>query len=561
MTAGARPLRTQFGIPLRSRLFGLGSIFGKTLRDSRRAILIVGGFLSLLILVSGAFVASTWGTPETRAEGVALTTVLPAIFTGLYGGSAVNADTLGGFTNWRYGLIFFVLPGVWSLMALSGTLVGEMRRGSMEFMAGSPIPRRWVALEKLAGHVAAMTLAMLIVAFFLWLIGVVFATLPGDEIGVGAALGYALGMGLSALGAGTFAFALAPFVGRGGAAAIAAVVLVGSWLVYGYRESIAAFETISSISLFSWTAGHRPIAGISDFTSLLPLAAIILVAATIGVLAFERRDLGDVGALRLASRPRWLLGLSGPLTRTLGERLSAAIAWGLGVGVYAFIIAVSAEDLARVIAETPTLEEVMRLAFPNADLTEPGFALQVLFVQLGTIFAGFAAAGLVGGWASDESEGRMEMLLTAPIGRFRWMLESEIGTYLAIVVVALIVGVITALGIAGTGGDILTPLAGISVIALYGTAVAGIGLAAGGLFRPSIAAPTVIVVVVGMLLIDILAPILELPDWVTNLSLAHHYGEPMIGSWDPIGIIASLALAIGGLLIGAWGFSRRDLRG
>jgi hypothetical protein len=64
-----------------------------------------------------------------------------------------------------------------------------------------------------------------------------------------------------------------------------------------------------------------------------------------------------------------------------------------------------------------------------------------------------------------------------------------------------------------------------------------------------------------MLLIDILAPILDLPEWVTNLSLAHHYGEQMIGSWDPIG---------GRRLAGAGdrrpaerilGFSRRDLRG
>jgi ABC-2 type transport system permease protein len=561
MTAEARPLPTQLSIPLRRRLFGLGSIFGKTLRDSRRAILIVGGFLAVLILVSGAFVSSTWGTPETRAEGVALTTVLPAIFTGLYGGSAINADTLGGFTNWRYGLIFFVLPGVWSLMALSGTLVSEMRRGSMEFVAGSPIPRRRIAFEKLAGHVAAMTLAMLIVAFFLWLIGVAFATLPGDEIPIGAALGYGLAMGLSGLAAGTIAFALAPFVGRGGAAGIAAVILVGSWLVNGYRESVAAFEAISRLSWFSWTADHRPIAGITDWASLLPLVGIIVVATTNGLVAFERRDLGDIGAVRLPSRPRWLIGLSGPLTRALGERLNAAIAWGLGVGVYAFIIAVSAEDLARVIAETPTLEQVMRLAFPNADLTEPGFALQVLFVQLGTIFAGFAAAGLVGGWASDEADGRMEMLLTAPVGRVRWLLAAGFGTYLAIAVVALIVGIVTALAIAGTGGDVLTPLAGISVIALYGTAVAGIGLAVGGLVKPSFAAPTVIVVVVGMLLIDILAPILELPEWITNLSLAHHYGEPMIGTWDPVGIVASLALAFGGLLIGAWGFSRRDLRG
>jgi ABC-2 type transport system permease protein len=431
----------------------------------------------------------------------------------------------------------------------------------MEFVAGSPMPRRRIALEKLAGHAVAMTLAMLIVAFFLWLIGTAFATLPGDEIPVEAALGYALAMGLSGLTAGTIAFALAPFVGRGAAAGIAAVLLVGSWIVFGYRESVDIFEAILPLSWFGWFADHRPIVGLYDWASLLPLAGIVLVAGAIGVVAFERRDLGDVGALRLPSRPRWLLGLSGPLTRNLGERFNAAIAWGLGVGVYALIVAVSAEDLARVIAETPTLEEVMRLAFPNADLSQPGFALQVLFVQLGTIFGAAAAAALVGGWSSDESEGRLEMLLTAPRARFRWFVESGIGTYLAIGVMTLVVGLITAAAIASTGGDVADPFIGIGVIALYGIATGGIGLAVGGLFRPSLAAPTVIVVLVGMLLIDILGPILDLPEAILNLSLARHYGEPMIGSWDPVGIVASLALAFGGLLIGAIGFSRRDLRG
>jgi ABC-2 type transport system permease protein len=561
MTAEARPIPAALSIPLRRRLLGLGSIFGKTLRDSRRAILIVAGFLTLLILISGAFVASTWGTPETRAEGVALTTALPPIFTGLYGGSAIAPETLGGFTNWRYGLLFFILPGVWSLLALSGTLVAEMRRGSMEFVAGSPISRRRIALQKLGAHVVAMAIAMLVVAFFLWLIGTVFGTLPGDEIPVEAALGYALAMGLAGLAAGTIAFALSPLVGRGAAAGLAALVLVGSWIVNGYRESVAVFEAIAPASWFSWFADHRPIAGTDDWASLLPLAAIVLVAGAIGVLAFERRDLGDVGALRLPSRPRALLGLSGPLTRALGERLNAALAWGLGIGLYAFVIAVSAADLQRVVEETPTLAEIMRTAFPNADIGEPGFALQVLFVQLGTLFGGAAAAALVGGWASDESDGRLEMLLTAPFARFRWMVQAGIGTYLAIVVVALIVGIVTAIAIAATGGDVVDPFIGVFVIALYGAAVGGIGLAVGGVIRPSLAAPTVIVVVVGMLLIDILAPVLGLPEWVADLSLARHYGEPMIGNWDLVGIFASLALAIGGLLVGAWGFSRRDLRG
>jgi hypothetical protein len=61
-------------------------------------------------------------------------------------------------------------------------------------------------------------------------------------------------------------------------------------------------------------------------------------------------------------------------------------------------------------------------------------------------------------------------------------------------------------------------------------------------------------------LIDILAPAFKLPDAVHQLALTAHYGLPMLGQWDPVGIVASLVLAIGGLAVGAWGFNRRDLR-
>ncbi|HEX7172298.1 MAG TPA: hypothetical protein VF365_06815 [Candidatus Limnocylindria bacterium] len=561
MSAEAGAVTAHASVPFPRRIYGFGSPFGKSLRDSRRAILLVGGFCALMVLISAAFIASQWPTPELRAEGVALTTALPAIFTGLYGGSAINADTIGGFTSWRYGLIFFLLPGVWSLIALSGTLVNEMRRGSMDLIAAAPLPRARIAVEKVGAHVAAMAIAMLIVAVVTWGSSLAFGTLPGDEIPLADALSYALLMGLVGLAAGGVAFALAPFVGRGAAAGIAALLLVGSWLVNGYRESIAVFETLSGLSFFSWTAGHRPIAGIHDPVSMLWPALIAAGGLGIGIVAFVRRDLGEVGALRLPSLPGWMLGISGPTRRTLGERLGSIGAWGAGIGIYALVIATSSRELQRMIDEAPSLAEIMRAAFPNVDLSDPGFALQLLFVQFGTLIIGFAAAALVGGWASDESEGRLELLLTTPVARGRWAALTGLGTYLAVVGVSIIVALVAALGVALAGDEPLTPLVGTGVLALHGTAAAGIGLAVGGLVRPSLAAPAVIVVVVSWLLIEILAPLLELPDWVGDLVLSSHYGEPMVGNWDPVGVVAALTIAVVGLALCAYGFSRRDLRG
>ena len=46
---------------------------------------------------------------------------------------------------------------------------------------------------------------------------------------------------------------------------------------------------------------------------------------------------------------------------------------------------------------------------------------------------------------------------------------------------------------------------------------------------------------------------------VLDLSLYRHLGQPMAGVFDPVGIAAATVLAVGGLLVGAWGLRRRDL--
>jgi hypothetical protein len=54
---------------------------------------------------------------------------------------------------------------------------------------------------------------------------------------------------------------------------------------------------------------------------------------------------------------------------------------------------------------------------------------------------------------------------------------------------------------------------------------------------------------------------LGVPDAVHQLALSSHMGQPMLGSWDVVGIVACGVLAAGGTALGTWGFARRDLRG
>ena len=60
--------------------------------------------------------------------------------------------------------------------------------------------------------------------------------------------------------------------------------------------------------------------------------------------------------------------------------------------------------------------------------------------------------------------------------------------------------------------------------------------------------------------LQLLGQLLGLPDVVRQLALTSHFGQPMVGVWDPVGSVAAIVLAIGGVILGTWGFQRRDLR-
>lgn len=197
-----------------SRLLGLGSVFGKGMRDGRRTILIIGGLMAVLVAVTASQVALEYNTAAERLALAAQMAALPEIFQGMLG-DPIRIDTLGGFLSWRtYGFLP-VMVGIWSVVALSGVLAGELARGSLEVLAGGPISRRRLALEKLGSHVAALALVVVILAAATYGSLVAFGNLPGDQVGLAAVLGQHAWVFLATLAPGAVAFAIAPLVGRG----------------------------------------------------------------------------------------------------------------------------------------------------------------------------------------------------------------------------------------------------------------------------------------------------------------------------------------------------------
>jgi ABC-2 type transport system permease protein len=539
---------------------GLRSVYAKTVRDSRRAAIVVGLVAGLFMLGTGApyGAAPEFATLELRRQFIAGLTALPIALRGLLG-EPINIATLGGFLSWRVGNTLPVILGLWSVLALSGTLAGEAAKGSLDLIVSTPVSRRSIALQKVAGHVTALAIAMLIAAVLIWFVGAAFARLPGDEISFGAALGQVTLYALLMLAAGSISFAAAPFVGRTRALAFGLIALFAGYLINSYASLSPAIAALEPLSWYSWTAGHRPLAGVTDWPSVGLLAAVCVVLLGIGVVAFERRDIGWSAALAWLRLPSLPAGVDRPFSRQLADRAGVAIAWGLGIGVYASLIVASAAAFAESIASLPQIAALISALYPGVDIHQPSGILQLAFYGFGSFIIGLAGASFLAGWAGDEGDGRLDLVLSTPVSRAKWALESGLGVLAAIAVLGLVLGAIVAVAVATQGGDVVTPLIGIGTLTLAAAGFAGIGFAVGGLVRSSLAARVTALVVIATFLLDTLGAALDLPDVVLELSIYKHLGQPMAGTVDPVGIVVSVILVLGGLAIGAWGLSRRDI--
>jgi ABC-2 type transport system permease protein len=559
---GRRPAPIVPTIPsvsLRSRIYGFGSVFGKTLRDSRRAVIVVSVLLALLFIGVSNAIVSEFATPASRQQLADIVAAVPPILAGL-AGKPVNVETLGGYLSYKYGYFFPIIISLWSIIALSGTLAAESRRGSMEFLAATAKPRRRIALQKLSGHLVGLVIVMIVTFVSLLIVDATVAGLPGDEISVEAAAGYAVWLVLLGLAAGSVAFALAPFVGRGSAAGVAGAVMFGGFIFTGYQAAIPAIAPLSNLTWWGWTTNHIPLANQFDWISLVPVAIVAFVLLVIGIEAFVRRDIGATNPIPSPSLPRALVGLGGPIGRLIGHDLPSALAWGLGIGIFGLAIAGSGSSFLEQLNDAPDFVRLLNQVFPGFDISSVGGFLQLLFVEFGLILAGLAAATLVAGWASDETSGRLEFLLATPLSRARWVVAGGVAVIVGAAIVTVMAAAGIAIGSAMVGSEITGPVLGTLVLGLFAAAMGGIGVAVGGLFRTSIAAPVVAIVVIVTWALDILGPAFGLPDVVQQLALTSHYGFTMLGDWDPVGIVTSAVLAVGGVALGAWGFRRRDLQ-
>ena len=373
----------------------------------------------------------------------------------------------------------------------------------------------------------------------------------GDPIPPLSAIGFALWVGCIALFFGGLAFALSPLLGRAGAAGVASLAMMVLWL--GERPRHASARRGHSARSAGRPTTSRSSAGTTGSRSASSASAPPS-SSRIGVELFVRRDLGVTSGLSLPRLPASVLGVHGPTSRAFGDLLPRALSWGIGLGLVGAIVASLVGPIADQLGADASLHEDVR-----RDL--PGLRPRTRRVAGSSCTSSCCSSRRGSGRHVRRRSGRPTRPTAGSRRCSRPRCRAPAGCSPAASPRLIAVAVMTVLFALGVGlGAVVRRRLGRRRDArvrrarpLRRGASSASGVAVGGLWRTSLAAEIAALVVVATYLIDLLAPALKLPDWVHQLALTAHFGQPMVGDLGRAGVIACVVVAVGGILLGRLG--------
>lgn len=258
----------------------------KTMRDQRRALVGWSVSLGLLCLLQASYFPMV---AEQAAELEKLMESYPPAMKAFFGDMDDIASGPGYLRAQLFGLMLPLLVLVFAIARGADLVAGEEERGALDLTLALPVSRRRVVLEKAAG----LGGLVLLLGLVMWLVLTPADLLFGMGIGAGRVAAAVLMVVLLGWAGGALALAAGCARGRKGMAlAVAAGVMVASYLLTGLARLVSGLAPARPLSLFHHYGG-----GDALVEGLDPVGALVLLAVTGGLVAlaawgFERRDVG-----------------------------------------------------------------------------------------------------------------------------------------------------------------------------------------------------------------------------------------------------------------------------
>jgi ABC-2 type transport system permease protein len=475
----------------------------------------------------------------------------------------VRPDTVGGYVQFRAFGSLVVLFAIWALVSASGAARGDEERGLVEVMLASGLSR----IGMLGFRVGAFACGCLLAAIAASLGLEIGAAGGGEPVPLQAALEASVVLAALCLSCYALTLLVAQFTSARNAVAVAGALLLALFLVNSLSRSFDWLLAWRWLSPFRYYELSRPLApgGNFDVGSTFVLLAASIVAASFAALAFERRDLGSP-LLRLPARTRpvtydasaspvWRI----PIVRGLYEQRVGIIVWATGVAALAAVFVVLTKTLVQPLLAIPVLRHYFD-TFVHGDVYS-SFLGFLWFNVAQLLMAGYAIAQ-VARWSSEDTDGRLELILSNPIARMNVVLERAIVLSVGALLVVAISGVAVGFEarIQSIDVDSTRLIEAVLLLVPFTLVFAAVG---------AVIAARIPRATVGLLggfafasyLIIELGPLFKWPAWALDLSAFKLYGEPLSNGIDETGLAIMSLIVIVGFAASVVLIQRRDVGG
>jgi ABC-2 type transport system permease protein len=458
-------------------------------------------------------------------------------FTLLYGPPRA-LDTIGGLTAWRTGSTLAVIVALMSLLVVGRHTRAEEERGQTELIrAGAVDPRAPVAAALITVALADVAIAVISA------LGLIALGLPAaGSLTLGAALG-ASGLVFAAVGAVTAQVTESARAANG----LAGVVLGVSFALRAIGD--ANDNALTWLSPVGLAHGSRPFAG----DRWWPLLVCVLLALALAVVAFALQERRDLGAGLVAPRPgrahaserlRTAFALAFRLQR------GGLLAWTAGLFCVGLVLGSVGRDAKSLLDTSSSIADV--LGAHGADVTDAYFAGVLLLAAL--IATGYTISSALR-LGSEESTGHSEILLSTALPRARWAAGHLVIAFAGSAIVLAATGLGAGIGTQDLGE--VPRLMGAALAQL--PAVWALGAIAAALFGLAPRALRLTWAALGVCyLLWFLGPLLDLPQWLMDLSPYEHVPQLPAASFTAGPLLALTAVAAALSAAGLVGFRRPD---
>jgi ABC-2 type transport system permease protein len=497
-----------------------------------------------MVALSALAVPSVYDTPEKVAGYARAVGTSPVSY--LMSGRQAGIDTIGGIVANEISQVAQLGICLMVMFLVIRHTRAEEETGRAELLRSAVLGRHAATLAGLLYGTSAALLIGLVTTGSMLAAGL-------DRVG-----SVTYGVGLTLLGLGYVAVSLVSAqlaTSARGALGLAGMVIAVGYLVRG----VGAMQDNALVwaSPFGW-AQRMDAFGAEQVWPALPL--VVLSAVLLGLAAWLTAHRDFAGGLlhTRPGEPRGSVSLGTGVGLTLRLQRGLLAGWAIGLTALGLLYGAVIPTIPDLVASNPDIGRVIG-ASADAEQALIDAFLRYVFLFMAITSMGFAVTSVLR-LRSEEESGRAEAVLATRVRRSSWMGATVLVAGLGALLMSLLMGAGLALGYAvgmGAWDRLGSQLAGQlsylpGVLLIAAVAVGLVGL----LPRWSLLAWAGVAFAFFQVM---LGETLRLPDWIEGFSPFWHLPGLPVETFDPLPAIAELLLATALVLLGLWGYRRRDV--